>query len=371
MTRIRFRSPPTVAAQICGGALLLALVGGCRRADDGEITEVRQLREPRGTVGRRVTDVERFTDPAAPSAANRPGSGLAWDLPPGWFEKEPTDVRIANFGITQRPDLECYLSMLPGDAGSARANIDRWRKQMGREPIADAEFSSLTQLPLMSRPALFVDIPGKYTPMGAADAVEGYRMLGLIAEFPMMSLFFKMVGPQADVAAELEAFKHIAESVRFGEAAPTTPQVTMHEDDELHWSVPAGWRDAGPRPNRVVTLELPAVPAAECYVAVLGGTGGGVIENLNRWNNQMGRPPLSGAEVAQLAKVEICGISCPLLEAAGRFVAMDGTATEDALLLGAVCLLRDRAVFVKMTGPREAIAAERDAFIEFCRSIRE
>ena len=40
------------------------------------------------------------------------------------------------------------------------------------------------------------------------------------------------------------------------------------------------------------------------------------------------------------------------------------------LLLGAVSMLSERALFVKMTGPRDAVEAQHAAFVEFCKSLK-
>ena len=44
-------------------------------------------------------------------------------------------------------------------------------------------------------------------------------------------------------------------------------------------------------------------------------------------------------------------------------------AGSDALL-GAVCILDGRSLFVKMTGPAAAVDGQKAAFTEFCRSLR-
>ena len=55
----------------------------------------------------------------------------------------------------------------------------------------------------------------------------------------------------------------------------------------------------------------------------------------------------------------------------GNFAGMSGESVEAATLLGAVCLLPGRSVFVKMIGPTEVIEQERAAFLEFCKSMEE
>ena len=65
------------------------------------------------------------------------------------------------------------------------------------------------------------------------------------------------------------------------------------------------------------------------------------------------------------------GGSGALVELAGDFAGMDGTTVAGAALLGAIAELGDTTLFVKMTGPREAVHAERARFLELCSSLRE
>jgi len=111
------------------------------------------------------------------------------------------------------------------------------------------------------------------------------------------------------------------------------------------------------------------VGEAECYVTLLGGAGGGVVANINRWRDQMGAEVLSEAQIAALPRIPFLGGEAVLVEIPGAYVGMGDADVPAALLLGAVCMLEDASVFVKMTGPRATVEAEREAFQEFCGSM--
>ena len=49
---------------------------------------------------------------------------------------------------------------------------------------------------------------------------------------------------------------------------------------------------------------------------------------------------------------------------------MDGKEVEGAGLLGIVCLLDDRALFVKFVGPAQLVRKHKDEFLAFSRSLR-
>jgi hypothetical protein len=121
---------------------------------------------------------------------------------------------------------------------------------------------------------------------------------------------------------------------------------------------------------RVVTLAPDGRTDTECYVTVLGGSAGGMLANVNRWLQQIGQQPLSAEAVGALPTIAVLGRSAPLVEAYGTFRGMSGPAQDGAGLVGVVCVLADRTVFVKLTGPAGVLRQERDRFLAFCDSLR-
>ena len=118
---------------------------------------------------------------------------------------------------------------------------------------------------------------------------------------------------------------------------------------------------------RLVTFRTGAV---ECYVVILGGTGGGVVGNIQRWVGQLGLEVPSEAEVAAMPLVEVLGVQAPLLEATGDYTGMgDAEATPGVMMLGLPVLISGRAVFLKMLGPEKEVAAQRDSFLAFAASL--
>ncbi len=135
------------------------------------------------------------------------------------------------------------------------------------------------------------------------------------------------------------------------------------------WRAPEGWTQGPPRPLREVTFFAGERGEVECYVSVLGGDGGGVRSNLDRWRTQMGRGALSAQELAALEHVPSLGVRAALIEVQGDYRGMGGEEVADGALLGAVAMLEGRTVFVKLIGPAAAVAVERDRFRAFVSSL--
>lgn len=74
-----------------------------------------------------------------------------------------------------------------------------------------------------------------------------------------------------------------------------------YQGDGISWELPGGWSQRGASGMRYATL----VPAAgpEVSVTRLGGGGGGMLANVNRWRGQVLLPPVTEEELGKLLKV--------------------------------------------------------------------
>lgn len=378
------------------GVALVLLGAGCAGGGEepGTIDDVREVDQPSPGLAP-VDSAERFgfaggghgpgdghghADPHAdPHAAPSAGSGgidFTWDLPEGWEELPPSSMRQANFRVAGSPDAECYLTLLPGGAGGVAANVNRWRSQLGLEPLEPAEVDALPHGDLVGGDALFVDMTGDYRGMGS-EAQPDYRLAGLILEAPSATLFLKMVGPAAVIDREIEHFKELGASFGVRQPEPSAsadasrPPASSSPNSAqgLSWETPEGWVRGDERSMRLVTFTPEGAPDAECYVTVLPGEAGGVAANLNRWRSQMGQPELTQAEIEALDRRDVLGSESPFIEIEGDFTGMSGTRTADAGFLGLICTVGTGTLFVKMTGPADVIEAERENFLAFCESL--
>lgn len=142
---------------------------------------------------------------AAASAASAPQ--LIYTTPEGWKEQAGSMMRDVNLSFGGNDEGECYVARLPGAGGGLVANVNRWRGQMGADPLSEEEINALPKKPLFGQPATFVDVTGDYSPgMGSTDVKKDQRLLGLILASDAGAVFVKMTGPSEVVAANAEAF---------------------------------------------------------------------------------------------------------------------------------------------------------------------
>jgi len=354
-------------------AATLAVLGSLAACGEEGPRTIEQVRErPATTAFKEVSTAERFGMSGGGHANPHHGMQASqvplfeWTTPEGWEEKPPSKTRQADFRLSRDPETECYMSVLPGAAGGVGANVNRWRSQMGLEPLAPSALAALPQEKFLEGTAFVVDLEGTYVGMGQGEPKPGYRMLGLVAEQPGQTMFLKMTGPATTVMEERARFFELARSLRVS-AAPEAPPQT---DGTIAWTAPPEWEPRAGSPTRVVTLAPKGSTGTECYVTVLAGGAGGIGPNINRWREQMGQPPLGPKELGALETVKVLGRDARLIEIAGTFTDMQGNKVENAGLLGVVCPLEDAMLFVKMTGPSDVITLEKERFVAFCGSLR-
>lgn len=126
---------------------------------------------------------------------------LKWQAPADWKPKPATSVRKGSFSVS-RDGAEADLSItaFPGDVGGLSANVNRWRGQVGLEPIDDSEIGKFTEgLDANGLHFTLVDFAG-------AQASSQQRILAAFAPWQGGTWFFKLTGPAALVEGEKPAF---------------------------------------------------------------------------------------------------------------------------------------------------------------------
>ena len=352
---------------------------------------------------------------------------MDYSVPDGWEQLPPTEFRRVNLRPGGHREVECYLTLLPGEAGGLLANVNRWRQQVGQGPITEQELNALPMVSFFKSPAVLIDLRGPFQGMTGAP-IEDARLVGTIQTTSQLTLFVKMTGPAELVAEEYDGFRRFVASLGFNEELlagaggsqesavphdhdgdgvadhpPGQHPADQHPDESsvphdhdgdgmadhapgehgsggaspgvagsagpLRWTTPAGWSEGSGSSMRLVTYVPEDAPATECYVTVLGGDGGGMLSNINRWRGQFGMDDLSTADLLDLPMIEVLGEPSTVVEARGPYTQMSGETLADQALLGLVCIRPAGSVFVKMIGPPDQVEASREGFLAFVQSM--
>ena len=119
-------------------------------------------------------------------------------------------MRKGSFAVRGDDGAEADLSIIafPGAAGGDLANLNRWRGQVGLDPItADAVPRETTTLESNGLHFIVVDFAGR-------SANGPTRLVGALAAAGGQTWFFKLMGPDALVAHTQPAFLDFLKTVR-------------------------------------------------------------------------------------------------------------------------------------------------------------
>ncbi|HKH44738.1 MAG TPA: hypothetical protein VKM72_08750 [Thermoanaerobaculia bacterium] len=156
-------------------------------------------------------------------------------------------------------------------------------------------------------------------------------------------------------------------------AAPMAP--AAGEESALDFKLPAGWQSEPASGMRLAQASIPGTNGAgQLAVFYFGPGGGGDVEsNIQRWVGQMQPEPgtqperqtFETANGFQVTWVDVAGTLLPSGMGAGPT-----TPQPNFRLLGAVVEGPGGPWFFKATGPKDALAAERENFLEMLRSVQ-
>jgi len=324
-----------------GLALLLFFAAGCGRND-----EVRRYQAPKDPMWRMIGAIVpakeatwffKVTGPSDRIGAHKnealdfirglraEDGEIRWTLPAGWKEEKGGPARVASlrFGDLD-PKLEMTVVRLPGDGGGLTGNINRWRDQIGLEKLGDAE---------------------------AAAAVQKIVANGI--EVQVVDL----IGPTRPAGGPRGMSRPAPEAPRSSE--PSLDGVrSMFTFDR-----PAGWRE-NPQPEKQRIFEFQiddARGSALVTFTIMGGDGGGLAANIDRWRQQVGLESLGDQAVIRSAtRMSFVDAEGWLVEAMGK----------DRAILGVISLNSQFSMFLKMDGPPSLVASQRDTFTRVAQSFK-
>ena len=135
-----------------------------------------------------------------------------WEVPAGWNETAPSAMVLKSFSVgNAEHDAKISITRFPGDVGGPLANVNRWRGQLSLEPVEANELSKLTtSIDVLGGKATLVDMKG-------TDGKTGKPARMIAASVPRQgqTWFYKMMGDDATVAREKDAFVKFIQTVRY------------------------------------------------------------------------------------------------------------------------------------------------------------
>lgn len=356
---------PLVGLRRASASFLLIglLSGGCGRDDDQ--IKVYRLVKPSGESSPVETNAFASTNAPVKSTIERVPAAATATTPPNWEPQPLSQMRQASFLVHSDNGATADISFvtLGPAAGNVLDNVNRWLGQLSQPSITEQKLAStLEKLSTARGEVDVVDLTG--TPENG-DASKDGRIFAAIASEEGATSFFKMRGNAELIGAEKPNFLKWVSSMRSGSAAETTiaSASPAAEKPPIKWQIPPGWSPAPASAMRYAAFAAAGDKGEKIDISVVTfpGDGGGDVENINRWRQQIGLAPMDGTAVNSSV--------VPLETGQTSFSTID-ISSANTRTVAAWTRWDGRAWFLKLTGPNAAVEKEKPNFVKFVQSIR-
>ena len=130
---------------------------------------------------------------------------LEWTLPDTWeVSPEKKAMRLATFLVKADKSLAISVSRFPGNVGGELANVNRWRGQIGLDPVSAEDLQKgLEVIETAAGKAKLVDIKN-----------GGKQMLAVMLPYEKSTYFFKLMGSEESVSKQKESMVKLVKSLK-------------------------------------------------------------------------------------------------------------------------------------------------------------
>jgi hypothetical protein len=149
-------------------------------------------------------------------ATDAAGAGKpAWTVPADWQEVPASQFLLAEYSIadTNGAKAEVNVAELSGNGGGVLANVNRWRGQIGLDPVDETGLAKVTTtMDITGGQATLVDLTG-------TDANgQPTRLVAVIVPMGNQTWFYKLMGDEKIVDREKDAFTKFVQTARYSNA---------------------------------------------------------------------------------------------------------------------------------------------------------
>lgn len=298
---------------------------------------------------------------------------LTWIVPAGWKELPAQQMRVATFAINEgEPPVELTVIPLGPEAGDVLANVNRWEGQLGLPASSKDALGEVVQHVDVN--TLHVDVVDL---TGAESQNPRQRMLAAIVPHGGKTWFFKAVGPVDIVSAQKANFDAFIASLKpdvsdgaaktqAADGAATTPARPAVTATLAKHATPEGWtQQANTQAPRIVAFDVgPADKKAEMVVTSFApDNAGGFRDNINRWRGQIGLEPITDPSSLKMEDATV-GKDFPAI-----VLDFENPVEPAKRMVVAIASVGREFWFLKLTGPADVVAQQRNAFDAFIKSL--
>ena len=374
------RPPILLALLMVPAAVLLAaaLAGGC---EDRDAIAIYNAPKDPPTTTAPVIPVADVTGGGGGAAAARSKTLLHWDLPKDWKEMPAGQMRVAQFRVSDDPPVDVTVIPLGPESGALLPNVNRWERELGIGPSPEEKLAEVTkQSKVGDLDVTLVDLKGAEK-----------RTLAAIVPYGGRVWFFKLQGPLAVVEKQQANFDSFIKSLhpaegdhaqppaQGGQAPPAVapggdphagiagapPLIGAGEAASklTKYATPDGWKELeGSKPPRMLAFDVGG-DAQMIATRFASGSTGSFEANVTRWRQQIGLPPLEDS-----SKIPMKDTPVGAKREAGMAIEMHNPDNKKGVVV-VIAGAGNDLWFFKLTGPSDAITAQRPKFDDFIKSL--
>ena len=149
------------------------------------------------------------------SSESAPANKPVWTLPAGWQEVPAAQFLLAEYTIAgaNGAKAEVNVAQLSGNGGGVLPNVNRWRGQIGLDPVDETGLANVTTtMAVAGGQATLVDMTGKDM------SGEALRLVAAIVPMGDQTWFYKLMGDEKVVADQKDAFTKFVQTARYSNA---------------------------------------------------------------------------------------------------------------------------------------------------------
>ncbi len=307
------------------------------------------------------------------------GANVVWTVPPGWNEvhSEQT-MRVATF---QAAGSEVTVAAFPGAVGGNLANVNRWRSQIGLDPIGEPELAKLlvssqegkTQVFLLSLTGsegqvmlAAIVLPGDDKTWFVKSVTDASKAAALKTDFEKFSKSFHLESSSSPPpTAPLPGSAASAGTSPSAPTIPNTVPINSAPAGEIDarlakWTPPSHWK-AETQSGGILAAAYAATNSeggARATVTSLLGDGGGLKANINRWRDQLGLAALTDRSGPPVSSIGGGTTLVDLTNAAGT-----------DRMISVIVPAGQSTWFFKLRGSVKGVEAEKEAFVKFVKAM--
>jgi hypothetical protein len=357
------------ACLICLG-VFAALLASCDKKSEIKVYRVSKAPLEESEPGQQSAMPTNAASPALPGGMASAASTTAVTTPPNWEPQPLSQMRQASFLVKGDDGAVADISFvsLGTSAGNVLENVNRWLSQIGQPPVTEQKLGEIAQrLTTSVGDVTVVDLPG--LPKDADPSKDG-RIIAAMATTGNSTLFFKIRGNAALAEAQKTDFIKWVAAVCNAQTETKSPQMAAMPmppqnsgAPQINWRTPEGWAEVPASSMRYASFSASGSSGGKIDISIVTfpGEGGSDVDNVNRWRQQIGLPPVDESTVSSTA--------VPLKSADTTFSTID-IAGPSARMLAAWTRRDGRVWFFKATGGNADVEKEKQKFIQFVQSVR-